>query len=140
MIGVMNQAELDALSLALFEIGAVRLGNFTLHSGRKSPIYIDLRLLVSYPAVLDQVAAAYQPLLERCEYDVLAAYPYAALPIGTAIALQSGRPLIYPRKTAKGYGTGKLVEGVWKVGQTARHVTCGIPFRRHDVAGQGQVV
>jgi uridine monophosphate synthetase len=115
----MTTVDIDSLSLALYEIGAVRLGNFTLHSGRRSPIYIDLRLLVSYPAVLQQVASAYEPLLARCSYDLLAAYPYAALPIGTAIALQTGRPLIYPRKTAKGYGTGKLVEGVWRVGQTA---------------------
>lgn len=119
MISNMIRDDLDALSLALYEIGAIRLGNFTLHSGRRSPIYIDLRLLVSFPAVLKQVAEAYQPLLDHCQYDVLAAYPYAALPIGTAIALQSGRSLIYPRKTAKGYGTGKLVEGVWTVGQTA---------------------
>jgi orotate phosphoribosyltransferase len=28
-------------------------------------------------------------------------------------------PLIYPRKTAKSYGTGKSIEGVWQVGQTA---------------------
>ena len=115
----MEQTDLDALALALYDIGAVRLGQFVLHSGRRSPIYIDLRLLVSYPAVLRQVATAYQPILESLSFDVLAAYPYAALPIGTAIALETGWPLIYPRKTAKGYGTGKLVEGQWTAGQTA---------------------
>ncbi len=115
----MEQTELDALVLALYDIGAVRLGQFVLHSGRRSPIYIDLRLLVSHPAVLRQVAAAYQPILESLSFDVLAAYPYAALPIGTAIALDTGWPLIYPRKTAKGYGTDKLVEGQWTAGQTA---------------------
>lgn len=112
-------AENDALAAALYDIGAVRLGKFKLHSGRKSPIYIDLRLLVSYPEVLRQVAASYEPVLAHLQFDLLAAYPYAALPIGVAISLASGRPLIYPRKTAKEYGTGKLVEGSWEVGQKA---------------------
>lgn len=108
-----------ALAVTLHEIGAVRLGRFTLHSGRVSPIYIDLRLLVSFPAALQQVAQAYAALLGDLRFDILAAYPYAALPIGTALALQTGIPLIYPRKDAKGYGTGKRVEGVWQEGQRA---------------------
>jgi orotate phosphoribosyltransferase len=116
---MMTQNPLAALALTLYDIGAIKLGRFTLHSGKVSPIYIDLRLLVSFPAALREVAAAYQPLLAACSYDVLAAYPYAALPIGTAISLAMDVPLIYPRKTAKQYGTGKQVEGRWEVGQTA---------------------
>lgn len=108
----MPPVDLEPLALSLFDIGAVRLGQFVLHSGRRSPIYFDLRLLVSYPAVLRQVAAAYALVLRRLQFDILAAYPYAGLPIGTAIALEMNIPLIYPRKTAKSYGTGKQVEGV----------------------------
>ena len=115
----MEEAELETLALTLYEIGAVKLGRFRLHSGRFSPIYIDLRLLVSFPQAMRQVAAAYRPLLDDLSFDLLAAYPYAALPIGVAISLQTGLPLIYPRKTAKRYGTGRQVEGRWKVGQTA---------------------
>ena len=115
----MTQGSQAALALTLYDIGAIKLGRFTLHSGKVSPIYFDLRLLVSFPAALRQVAAAYQPLLHARSFDVLAAYPYAALPIGTAISLDMDVPLIYPRKTAKQYGTGKQVEGRWEVGQTA---------------------
>ncbi len=115
----MTPEQIDALALSLFDIGAVRMGRFTLHSGRISPIYLDLRLLVSYPRVLQQVAEAYSDLLEQLQFDILAAYPYAALPIGTAIALHKNWPLVYPRKTAKEYGTGKQVEGAWEAGQTA---------------------
>ena len=57
--------------------------------------------------------------MEGLAFDILSAYPDAALPIGTAIALETGIPLIYPRKTAKRYGTGRQVEGKWEVGQTA---------------------
>jgi len=115
----MNEDSREQLAAALFDIGAVRLGNFTLHSGRQSSIYIDMRLLVSHPAVLRGVAAAYEPVLTEIEFDLLAAYPYAALPIGVAISLATELPLIYPRKTAKSYGTGKLVEGEWQPGQRA---------------------
>jgi orotate phosphoribosyltransferase len=117
--GEVGAEQLAALAVTLHEIGAVRLGRFTLHSGRVSPIYIDLRLLVSFPEALRQVAQAYAALLGGLRFDILAAYPYAALPIGTALALETGIPLIYPRKDAKGYGTGKQVEGVWQEGQTA---------------------
>jgi uridine monophosphate synthetase len=41
----------------------------------------------------------------------------AGLPIGTALCLEMNRPFIYPRKTAKSYGMGKGIEGVWKNGQ-----------------------
>jgi uridine monophosphate synthetase len=115
----MATTDLGSLALTLFDIGAVKLGRFTLHSGRISPIYIDLRLLVSFPEALRQVAHAYRDRLEELTFDILAAYPYAALPIGTAIALETGLPLIYPRKTAKRYGTGRQVEGKWEVGQRA---------------------
>lgn len=108
---------LEALATTLFDIGAVQFGHFRLHSGRESYIYMDLRLLVSYPIALRQVAQAYQQILNRLTFDLLAAYPYAGLPIGTAIALEMNRPLIYPRKEVKNYGTGKLIEGKWQVGQ-----------------------
>jgi uridine monophosphate synthetase len=50
-------------------------------------------------------------------YDRLAGVPYAALPIGTALSLRTGKPLLYPRKEAKAYGTGKSIEGLWLAGE-----------------------
>lgn len=113
--------KLRELALALYEIEAVAFGEFTLHSGKKSPVYIDLRLLVSYPSVLSLVADAYGEVLQTLAFDLLTTAPIAGLPISTAIALQMERPLIYPRKKAKGYGSGKLIEGAWdkEAGQTA---------------------
>jgi orotate phosphoribosyltransferase len=109
----------ESIALSLFEIGAVRFGRFVLHSGRVSPIYLDLRLLVSYPDALRQAARAYQELLTPLNFDLLAATPLAGLPIGTAVALTMDRPLIYPRKQVKAYGTGNEIEGKWEVGRTA---------------------
>lgn len=110
---------LEELSLTLFDIGAVQLGKFKLHSGRTSRIYLDLRLLVSYPDALRLATTAYRHVLDTLHFDLLAAPPLAGLPLGTALCLAMDKPLIYPRKTAKSYGTGKSVEGKWDVGQTA---------------------
>jgi uridine monophosphate synthetase len=102
---------LDTLADGLLHAGCIRFGEFTLKSGLQSPIYIDLRRLVSHPELLSAVARAYIPLLETLEFDRLAALPYAALPITTAISLQGGWPMVYPRKEMKEYGTRAVVEG-----------------------------
>ena len=113
-----SAAPADDLIVALHEAGCVRLGDFLLHSGQHSPIYLDLRVLVSRPEVLWRVARAYLGLLEGLSYDRLAAIPYAALPIGTAVALLAAKPLVYPRLEAKQYGTGRRIEGAWDSGET----------------------
>lgn len=107
-----------AIADGLLEAGCVRFGEFTLKSGLQSPIYIDLRRLVSYPHLLEQVAAAYLSILRRLTFDRLAALPYAAIPIATAIGLQGRYPLIYPRKEVKEYGTRAEIEGEYRAGET----------------------
>src|SRR5207249_372654 len=74
----------DRLAAALAESGCVRFGNFTLKSGLSSPIYLDLRRLVSYPQALLVVASALNRVLETLSFDHMAGIPYAALPIATA--------------------------------------------------------
>ena len=108
-----------ALAEGLLQAGCIRFGTFALKSGIQSPIYIDLRQLASYPALLSEVARAYLPLLKGLQYDRLAALPYAAMPIATAISLQTGQPMLYPRKEAKAYGTKADIEGEFNEGETA---------------------
>jgi uridine monophosphate synthetase len=110
---------LDNLARALADAGCVRFGSFTLKSGKVSPIYIDLRRLVSYPGALQVVAGAVNRLLDTLQFDHIAAVPYAALPIGTAVSLLSGRSLIYARREAKEYGTKAAIEGVFASGERA---------------------
>jgi uridine monophosphate synthetase len=101
----------------LVEIECVRFGKFTMKSGLPTPIYIDLRRLVSRPSVLKRVARAYAEVLRGLEFQRVAGIPYAALPIATAIALHMDRPLIYPRREAKEYGTRAAIEGDYKGGE-----------------------
>ena len=105
------------LADGLLAAGCVRFGEFTLKSGLQSPIYLDLRRLVSYPTLLSETARAYVALLSGLRFDRLAALPYAALPIGAAISLQTGWPLLYPRKEAKAYGARAEIEGAFSPGE-----------------------
>ncbi len=109
----------ENLALALYEIGAVKFGEFKLKSGMMSPIYMDLRVLVSYPSQLRQVAHGIAEILSTLAFDRIAAIPYAALPIGTAVALVMNRPMIYPRKERKEHGTGRMIEGEFHAGERA---------------------
>jgi uridine monophosphate synthetase len=113
----LGEARQRELALGLLEAGCVRFGSFTLKSGLVSPIYVDLRQLISYPSLLQKVARAYCVLLQGLNFQRISALPYAALPIGTAICLQTGWPLIYPRKEIKEYGTRAEVEGVFYPGE-----------------------
>jgi uridine monophosphate synthetase len=107
------------LARALFEAECVRFGDFVLHSGAHSPVYVDLRRLVTYPAIMKMVARAYAELLAPLTYDRIAAIPYAGLPIGTAVGLEVGRPVLYPRREAKSYGTRRAIEGEFQAGERA---------------------
>jgi len=107
-----------SLADGLLKAGCVKFGEFTLKSGLKSPIYIDLRQIITYPKLLEQVGAAYLPILKGLEFQRLAGLPYAAIPIATAISLQGDFPMIYPRKEFKDYGTKAEIEGEYHAGET----------------------
>jgi uridine monophosphate synthetase len=104
------------LILKLYEADCIQFGNFTLASGKSSPFYIDLRRITGDAGFLNLVARAYVKLLEPLSYDHIAGVPYAALPIGTAVALMTNSSLIYPRKEVKAHGTGQSIEGVFSAG------------------------
>jgi orotate phosphoribosyltransferase len=108
------------LALDLHSIGALKFGDFTFKSGIVSPMYLDLRLLISYPKIFKKVIKLYVELLADLKYDRLAGVAYAALPIAGAISLEIERPWIFMRKEGlqKEHGLKKAVEGEYKSGET----------------------
>ncbi len=102
----------DEIALGLHALGAVRFG------GQKSPVSFDLRLLVSDPGLMAAVARVLGGIVNGLQCDRIAAIPYGGLPIGQAVALQTGKPLLYARREAKDDGTKKLLEGIFAAGET----------------------
>ncbi|HET9589623.1 MAG TPA: orotate phosphoribosyltransferase [Anaerolineales bacterium] len=111
------ETRLSSLAEGLLSGGCIKFGDFTLKSGLKSPIYIDLRQIITYPKLLAEIAQAYLPLLSTLHFSRIAGLPYAAIPIATAISLAGNYPMIYPRKEAKSYGTKAEIEGEYHTGE-----------------------
>lgn len=104
--------------LKLFEIGAIQFGSFTLKSKAVSPIYVDLRLCISYPKLLSSIGSHLYKKMKGLNYDLLCGVPYTALPMATVISIQENIPMILRRKEIKNYGTKKRLEGVFEKEQT----------------------
>ena len=102
---------------SLYQIGAIKIGDFTLKSGKTSKIYIDLRQIISHPPILQKVADAIWQTISDCKPDLICGVPYTALPIATCISLEHQIPMIMRRKEKKEYGTKQQIEGAFTPGQ-----------------------
>ena len=103
------------LELAL-ERGAIRYGDFTLSSGRKSAYYFDGRLLSLDPEGAYLLGHALLPLLTDAGVSAVGGPTLGADPIVTAVATaswQQGNPMpaFIVRKESKSHGTAQLIEG-----------------------------
>ncbi len=103
--------------LECYKLGIIKFGRFTLKSGIESPFYVDLRPLASDPKILKVLANYLLDMLPLDNFDLICGVPYAALPMATAMSLESYLPLIIKRKEAKQHGTKKMIEGIYTQGQ-----------------------
>ena len=103
-------------SAFLYEKKIIRFGDFTLASGKKSPYYIDLRLVPSFPIQYRKMIKGLQNLIADDigfeNFHSLVSVPTGGLVVAASLAIEIVKPLIYVRKQAKEHGTGKSVEGV----------------------------
>jgi uridine monophosphate synthetase len=102
----------------LYSIQALKFGEFTLKSGALSPFYVDLRVIISHPKILQAVAQCLLDVLAPLRFQRIAGIPYAGLPIATAVSILGGFPMLYARKEAKDYGTKRVIEGRFEAGET----------------------
>ena len=103
-------------SAFLYEKKIIRFGDFTLASGKKSPYYIDLRLVPSYPIYYRKMIKGLQNIIAKDvgleNFHSLVSVPTGGLVVAGSLAIEIVKPIIYVRKEAKEHGTGKAVEGV----------------------------
>jgi uridine monophosphate synthetase len=102
----------------LFDIRCLLFGEFVQSSGAVFNYYVDLRQIISDPALFHRVLDCYAQVLRPLQFDRIAGIPYGSLPTATGLSLQLHKPLIYPRKEVKAHGTRRLVEGEFNEGET----------------------
>ena len=100
----------------LYEKKIIRFGDFTLASGKKSPYYIDLRLVPSFPHEYRKMIKGLQNLIAEDigfeNFHSLVSVPTGGLVVAASLATEIVKPLNYVRSSTKDHGTGKSIEGV----------------------------
>ena len=103
-----------ALAEALFRIGALRFGKFTLASGKTSSYYLDLRVVPSDPEAYGLSISAYLAVareIGESTFDAVAGVATAGVTVSSPLAYLLKKPMVYVRSEEKGHGLGKLIEG-----------------------------
>ena len=107
----------------LLEIGAVNFRPeepYKLTSGWASPVYIDCRKLISFPAQRRKVIGMAVSQLERDgglkDTDMVAGGETAGIPYAAWISEATSLPMLYVRKKPKGFGRNARIEGDLKEG------------------------
>jgi orotate phosphoribosyltransferase len=94
---------------------------FVFVSGRISPVYIDCRKLLSFPAEREYIVTALAKMAETviglANFDVVAGGETAGIPYASFVAHLIKKPMIYIRKQPKGYGGTKQIEGILDAGK-----------------------
>ena len=100
----------------LIDIGAVSIRTdapFTLTSGKKSPVYVDCRRIISFPKERQKLMEmALQVLENTIPFDAIAGGETAGIPFAAWISELMSLPMIYVRKKPKGFGQNKRIEGL----------------------------
>jgi len=106
----------------LLKIGAVKLSPndpFTWASGKKSPIYCDNRLTLSYPEVRRLICQSFVNKIKENfkDVEVIAGVATGGIAHGALVAEALGVPMIYVRDKPKGHGRMNLIEGHLEAGK-----------------------
>ncbi|MBQ2508793.1 MAG: orotate phosphoribosyltransferase [Bacteroidales bacterium] len=107
----------------LLQIKAIKLNNdhpFTWASGRKSPIYCDNRITLSYPEIRTFIRQRFVDIINEYfgDVDVIAGVATGGIAQGALVAQELGKPFVYVRSEEKKHGLTNQIEGEIHSGQT----------------------
>ncbi len=105
----------DAELAAAIREAAYLEGDFTLRSGRRSRYYLDKYRFETRPELLAEIARRLATHVDDA-IDRIAGAELGAVPLATAVALQTGRPFVIVRNRRKDYGTARAIEGELRPG------------------------
>ena len=109
------------MAVALFRIGALRFGRFTVAGGKGNSYSIDLGVVPSDAEAYELAVAACLASVERIgvgNFDVLAGVVTAGVTLSSPVAYVLKKPMVCVRKEEKGQTSGKL-EGAVRPGWRA---------------------
>lgn len=89
----------------------VKFGKFKLSSGKESDYYVNMKMAITDPKILKTIAKIVSSQIDKEKIDKIAGPALGAVPIATAISLESEISMLMIRKAKKGYGTSELIEG-----------------------------
>ena len=115
------------LARILWDSGAVQFGKFDLGVTLASPIYVNVRRVISNPRALRRIgqliaeetrtlAGMLRPHIQP--FELVAGVPMGGLHIATAFSLTADVPLIYPQPRARAHDLYEEIEGVYYPGQS----------------------
>ena len=116
------------LAKALWDLGAVQFGDFTIgRTTQHSPIYVNLRLLISNPRALQRCARVMHETIVTLQtmlhpkvhpFQRVCGIPFGGLHLATAYSLRSRVPLVYVHPAKERNGDRVWVEGLYNPGET----------------------
>lgn len=99
------ETQKQELIAALKACGAIRYGNFTLASGKKSKYYIDIKKASTDPKTLKLIARQAAFRIKQMDVNMVAGVELGGVPLATAASIETELPLLIVRKAIKDYGT-----------------------------------
>lgn len=106
----------EELKKLLKETGAVKTGDFTLSSGKKSNFYVDCRKVTLHPQGAKLIAKIILEKIKGLKVDAIGGLTLGADPITSAVVTLSSIPGFIVRKKVKEHGTQQKIEGLIESG------------------------
>ncbi len=121
----MKTTEITAVQTAksLLQVKAIKLNNenpFTWASGRKSPIYCDNRVTLSFPEIRTFIRQQFVETINECfgDCDMIAGVATGGIAQGVLVAQDLCKPFAYVRSEQKTHGLTNQIEGDVREGQS----------------------